>query len=614
MPWVREHLCPLALALGFLVLYTLTLADGGDPGKNDDCWTLLAAARHITPAYTTGYPLYMLLAIIGMRLPAPAGGCTVAFYASALPVTLAILLFYYCALSVTRSRLLAVAAAMLFGVSHGVWLVATNVYVYGVALLAQWAFYAALIDYETQPSPRRWLVLVAAFGGCGAAHPLNLILALPLLAWEIIAALRRKTPWRLWAWSGLILLVFLSLYLYLPITSPRNPERGDLRSVAGFVNYLTGEGRATHFAWSDGYASLKLLARSTVSWTHPAWFGLAIPGAALLVWRRRRLGGMLLISQALLLALIVFYYSLGHPQFYRFFLLGLLWLWAAVGARELLDALRRLPAGRIWTAAAAALLAVFALLQLRDTAALDYHVRRLRRESRPSVAVGHAMGTLAAHGETADLWCDRELLKWLQTRSSGDGFHGRDGKSISMEWNLHVVQPPDYALPASPPALVFTRHAENLPDTGTLREFDYGAGVPIFSHSDGGIWKPAWVEFDSPARQTPLRVVAMRVDWLPDHRLRVWSLVHVAGFHKPPRSVSYQVVREGGEVVGESHALLNHRGRTLDKLLYYDELVDVREIALAAAYSGEGLISVTPDFARPNMQRLPPPRVLTLLP
>ncbi|MBE7557969.1 hypothetical protein HS125_03075 [bacterium] len=274
--------------------------------------------------YTTGYPLYMLLAVPGLRLPAPVESST-AFYASLLPVVAAVL-----------PLLLRAAGDAIGGagagrrdpvrVVHGVWLAATSVYVHGIALLAQWALYAALYHYERHPTPRRWLLVVAALGAGGCAHPLNLLLALPVLTWMWPMLRRRSLPRRYWAWSALILLLGLA-DLYLPATSPRG-ARGDLRNLSGLFFYLTGEGRsATLPGATPGTAR--------ASWPRSACAGCirrgsSPPRRAPSSFCRGASGwSALLVSQALLLLFITVCYSTGHPQFYACFLIGLFWLWVA---------------------------------------------------------------------------------------------------------------------------------------------------------------------------------------------------------------------------------------------------------------------------------------------
>ncbi|MBE7557968.1 hypothetical protein HS125_03070 [bacterium] len=98
-----------------------------------------------------------------------------------------------------------------------------------------------------------------------------------------------------------------------------------------------------------------------------------------------------------------------------------------------------------------------------------------------------------------------------------------------MDWRLSVAQPPDYALNYSP-ALLFSRHIHHTDRRHAVRIEPYGARPPHFAPTDSGRWKPTWLEFDSLARQTPLRVLGLSVDWLDAQRLRVSSVVHVAGF------------------------------------------------------------------------------------
>jgi len=592
--WTFLPACLLLLA--FATLYTATLSDGSDLGKSHDSQTLLHAAKTIAPPYTTGYPLYMLLTVPGLRLPAPGGESSTAFYASALPAALALVFLYFAALRASGSAVAAFLAAILFGLFHGTWLFGTSVYTYGLALALQWTLYVAALRYLDAPTPRNALLVVVAFGlGC-ANHPLNVLLALPL-SLLCFARRDRHLPQRFWLAAAAILTACAALYLYLPITSPHAPWRGDLRSVRGLVHYLTGEGRGGNFAWSGIPAGLAILWHALTRWTLVFWLPLAAFG--LVAHARREPWGAAFVagSWTVLLLFIAGYYGEGHGWLYLPFLWGApcLWIASAAGFAGTWLA-RRQPR---WRLAPAAALALLVLWQAGAYATLDVHVRTLRAHSPVVQAVERAMVEGRDAPSPKRLVTIEALWPLVQVRVNGEGLYGSEGP-IRGDWQLrlwHAGEP----LPATARTVLWLGRG-GIPGETPAR--DYLRAATTFAVGAG--WTRTWIEYGHPGETDPLRILGVRVDRCGPRRVRVWMLLYNAGFQKLPEEVHVDVRSAVGERLGESDAPLNHLGRPLARLRHGEEYVDERAIDLAR---DANTVQIEPILKRGTWGELPATRV-----
>ena len=603
---LRGWLPELALALIFLLLYGLTLTDGGDPGKVSDSLTLQRAARNITPPYFTGFPLYMLVAILGTRLPLPGAGAPMAFYASALPMIATLLLFYRCSTWAGGSRTIAFVCALLVGMNHDFWLAATNIYNLGIGTTLQWALYLAVILYCHERSPRRWLLVVAAFAfGC-AVHPLNLVLGLPLLVLLGPGLVRRDPPPRTWAYGLLILLAAASLYLYLPITSPRAPESGNLRSVAGLLHYLSGAGRAGHLfdqagAWP---ASLRMLWLHFCGWNLGIWLVLAPMGAVVLLVRAWRVGFFMILSQSCVLVFVLFYYSTGHPQYYVIFLVGTVFLWVAALLGAAAARLESRDTRLAWVVPA--VVGLLFLLQVSRYGVLDYHVRRVRAESPLASAAETAVRALPDGPLPVPVYCDADLLPWLEVKALSTGFHAR----LSL-----VPLEPAGPLPAPSARSLYLSRREPGPAAsshGATREVDLGANLPRFGRDDLGSWRTCWIEYGKGGPNPPLCLRGVQLKRTAPGRIRVRCMFADDGFHKPPADVVF-VLRDGeGRELARDTTRLNHLGRVAPMFLHCDEFVDQREFILPEPLAEGGVLWVEPSFPGRGLDRMDPPRLLVL--
>ena len=587
----------------FALIYTATLSDGADLGKSQDSRTLLTAARDIAPPYTTGYPLYMLLAVLGLRLPAPGGESSMAFYASALPVALAVVFLYFAARRASGSALAAFLAAVLFGVFHGTWLLGTSVYTYGLALCMQWALYSAALRYLDSPAPRNALLVVLAFGlGC-AVHPLNLLLALPCVGLLWFAVRTHPLPGRTWLAAGGILILCAALYLYLPITSPRAPWRGDLRSVSGLFHYLTGEGRGDEFRWSDFRMASALLGKSLFKWTLAPWVFLAALGALGHFLRNRRAAIFTGASAATLILFIPGYYGFGHAWLYLPLLWGLACFWVAVLCGISATRVRLWkPSPRGMHFAPHAAFALLLAWQLTSYGALDGRVRALRATSPVIAGVERAMAELARAPSPKRFVTTSSLLPQMQVVTNGEGLRYPDGGLIRDDWQLYMVQPGETHLPANvPTCLLLTREAVEVRDASRQQYF---SGAWKVRMREG--WTRTWIEFGGPDDPNPFRILGVWMRREGPRRVRLRMVVHSGGFHKPPERVEIRVESSTGEMLGESRAPLNHLGEPLAAFLHYEEFVDEREVELAREADE---LWVEPVMERGKWGRLPVLRV-----
>jgi hypothetical protein len=338
----KDWLLFLAAAAPPAVVYGLTLApsltwahSGADGGE------LLAAAATGGIPHPPGFPAYLLLAGLVLRLPVgdPAGRLNALSAAmAALAAGLVAVTAFRRAQAPTVPRWVAgLAAGWLLAFAPLVWsqAVITEVYTTAAAITA-----VLLLLSRARASPRVCLVIGLLFGLGLGVHPTLLFLA-PLLVANLWPVRR----------SRLVLLVLGSLvglvpYALLPLRAAAGPavNWGNPSTVAGWWWLVSGTPYRGYFlALPPGEWPLRLLARAALLAREltPAGLPLAVYGWTCL-WQRDRLRAAM--EKAVVLALFAFSVAWGTSDSSMYLLPGLVLL--AVWAGEAMAAL----AGRVWPA------------------------------------------------------------------------------------------------------------------------------------------------------------------------------------------------------------------------------------------------------------------------
>ena len=349
----RPDLAALTAAvLGPLALYAATLPR--TVVLEDDGLFLMAGA-HLGVAHPPGYPVYTFVVHLFTRLPfgEPA---LLGHLSSAVLGALACGAVYACARLLGASRVPALTAAWLFGVSEPFWSQAIITEVYTLNALLFFAVYALLLLGAREPR-RRWLLWCAAVAwGAGLANhwPL-LVLATPGLALALLPAWREVAP-RLPRLLGAALVSAVLPYAWMVWLSHQGPAisfYGPIDTWDDLWFYVSRQGysgvdTSPSAGWSDRWSFLGWLASDLARQT-------TLPGCALAVLGLRALargGGLAAVAAAgsgflallgnsvVLILLLGFDFEPFRLAVFRPYPLvgyGVAALWTAVGMQWLMD-------------------------------------------------------------------------------------------------------------------------------------------------------------------------------------------------------------------------------------------------------------------------------------
>jgi hypothetical protein len=231
----------LAVAVAYLTTLQ-TIPNGSSHYFMIDVGETQAVLNTWGTLHATGYPHYVVvgnLLTAGLRLVGLSGVTASALVSLVLTVAalgLLMLLVY----DLTGRPDLAVIAAVLFGLTRTVWVHAVIAEVYSFGLVLQiLLFWLALT-----PRDLRWRVsLLALAGGIASAHHRGIGLMAPALiyaVWPVLWPQLRARPYKALLWLGLGLLGWLP-YLYLPLRADAVWAYGDLSTVDGVVEVISGE-------------------------------------------------------------------------------------------------------------------------------------------------------------------------------------------------------------------------------------------------------------------------------------------------------------------------------------------------------------------------------------
>lgn len=231
----------LSALLGLLALavYVRTLCVSIGWGDSPE---LTTAAYFAGVPHPTGYPTYMLLGHLFLRL-CPIGSVAYRMnLLSALSAAAAVALLFLLAFRLTRSRPAAAVAALLFAFSRTFWSQAVIAEVYAFHLLLTAATLFSALEWDRTGS-RRWLGVTALVYGLSFTHHLMSVLLAPALVLLAATSKHRGAFVRQLAWTLPLFLAPLLLYLYLPWAAHRDPPAnwGDPRSWQNVLDHVSGK-------------------------------------------------------------------------------------------------------------------------------------------------------------------------------------------------------------------------------------------------------------------------------------------------------------------------------------------------------------------------------------
>jgi len=330
------------------ILYLATAARYATFGDGPE---LAAAAYQLGVPHPTGYPLYMLLTHLFIRL-IPVGEVifrTTLF--SAVTCAAAVGVLYVLGTLVLRQRWVAAFVAALFAVSETFWGQAVLTEVYGLHMLLTLAALTCLVFWDRTGTPT--LVLWAAFFvGLSLTHHLMSVMWLPAMVLILVTSRHREQLRGQWRPMVLLVLAPLLLYLYLPIAAFRDPPMnwGDPRTLRNFLDHVTG----AQYRFKMGYQSWASLWHNL--YNYGGWpqdhvcdgylltqFSVAIiwlaPVGIWSQWRRnRRLLWIMAAAYAFPLAWALAY-NIPDPDAYYLPSHVIVALWIGQGLRELVTRL-----------------------------------------------------------------------------------------------------------------------------------------------------------------------------------------------------------------------------------------------------------------------------------
>ena len=319
----------------------------------EDDSLFLMVGSHLGIAHPPGYPLYTLILYLFMQLP--LGGFawgTPAFLghlSSAVLGALTCGAIYLCARILQPSRLSALVAAGLFGVSEHFWSQAIIAEVYTLNALLFFTCYA-LILYGVRYSARVWPAVAVVYGLSLANHwPLMLLSApgLLLAAWPVRSVILGLWPRLLVAFGLSVALPYIWM-VWCSWQAPLISFYGPIEGWGGFWHYLSRQGysgvdASPSAGWGDRLLYLQWFGNEALWQLTLPGFGLALLGLFILFKRKQwtvLYSGLLVFlgNSVVLILLLGFDYDFFYVAVFRPYSLvcyGILALWLAVGLHHL---------------------------------------------------------------------------------------------------------------------------------------------------------------------------------------------------------------------------------------------------------------------------------------
>jgi len=296
----------LASALATLIVYIAGLRDGLG---TIDSGELAAAGCTLGIPHPTGYPYYTLLARVVALLP----GLPVLTRLHALSAVASAAAAGFASLAVLETlgmgkrrgtrrwarATLAVFAGTGWGFAPSVWMQAVENEVYGLHALFLAATLWLAVRWMAGRGDRD-LLLLGYLAGLGMSHHLILLFAAPALAVAVLSArtgprVPRARRRSIWLAAAALLVLGLSVELYLPLRSAREPllDWGHPASLETWLRHASGWQYRTWLFPGIDFVTSRALSRIGRLWSDLGWVLplAALPGAFVL-WRRSAAGAL----------------------------------------------------------------------------------------------------------------------------------------------------------------------------------------------------------------------------------------------------------------------------------------------------------------------------------
>ncbi len=295
-----------------------------------------ATASHVLGiAHNTGYPLYILLGKLFTLIPIGEVAYRVNLM-SAVFAALTVSLVYLIIHGLTASRLAALLGSLTLAFSSTLWASANWAESYPLN-----AFSTALITLlllRWWESGRTWqLYLVFLVLGLSLGNHRLIVLLVPGLLLFLWAG-RRALSAGHWLRCGLLFLLGLSVYIYLPLRGSQEPALSWARpaSLETYLDmFLRGGSRGEY--WDFAFLG-RLDILSTFPLSEFTAFGLILAAIGVVyTWQRQRLFAAYGLSLCLLVGLVALSYHIHN--IYNYFIPAYLMLgvWIGCGAQALLS-------------------------------------------------------------------------------------------------------------------------------------------------------------------------------------------------------------------------------------------------------------------------------------
>jgi len=241
----------LLLAVGLFVLYLtvlpdhlVTINDGGDGGD-----FLSAMLTHGIP-HPTGYPTYMILGQLFLRIPISSPYFRVALLSALASACAAGLLFLWVTAQVVRDHklgwLAGIVAALAWGTAPLVFSQAGIVEVYGLQslffMINLW--WISLLSRRSESLKSQvWLSLLAFIVGMSLGNHLTILFLAPVWVYSLIVFRKKGNPSTFLILQIALLLAGGLIYLYLPLSARNYPpvNWGNPQSWTGFWWEVSGK-------------------------------------------------------------------------------------------------------------------------------------------------------------------------------------------------------------------------------------------------------------------------------------------------------------------------------------------------------------------------------------
>ena len=260
----RRMLWPGALACAaFAVVYALTLqrqVNGAGHMQMMDVAEMQIVLASWGTLHPAGYPLYTILGNLFVAfwrwLGVPAAVASAGFSLMLAVATLALL--YRVLWQLTGNTLPALTAVVLLGVSRTFWLFSSvaQTYTLNAALIVLLIWLS--LRYNRYARDRD-LILLGLVTGAALAHHRTIVHLLPWIGLLVILpALWRVRPWRAILIGGVLTLLPLSLYLYIPLRTAQGAayQYMPVKTLNDFLYFVSQKEYQPHFRFVASMAEV----------------------------------------------------------------------------------------------------------------------------------------------------------------------------------------------------------------------------------------------------------------------------------------------------------------------------------------------------------------------